>query len=84
MRLLSTDTCLEAQLFLVSLCSPEDAILAKLDWHKKSGGALDRQLRDMQTVMMVQTELDLDYLRLWSERLGVREQLEASLRDAGR
>ncbi len=64
-------------------CSPEDIVLAKLDWHKKSAGILDRQLRDIQTVMMVQSSLDLEYLRHWSDVLGVRQQLEASLTDAG-
>jgi hypothetical protein len=64
-------------------CSPEDIILAKLDWHRKSQGLLDRQLRDIQTVMMVQKNLDFQYLHLWAERLGVGEQLQKSLGDAG-
>ena len=64
-------------------CTAEDIILAKLDWYRKSGRALDRQLRDIQTVMMVQRGLDLEYLRAWAKRQGTLAQLENSLRDAG-
>lgn len=64
-------------------CSPEDIILAKLDWHKKSGGVLERQLRDIQTVLMVQSSVNVDYLRRWADKLGVRPQLELSMTDAG-
>ena len=64
-------------------CSPEDIILAKLEWFKASGGVLERQLRDIQTVMMVQQNLDRDYLRDWAERLGVGARLEQSFADAG-
>lgn len=64
-------------------CTAEDIILAKLDWHRKSSQMLDRQLRDIQTVMMVQQSLDLDYLRTWARHQGTLTQLESSLRDAG-
>lgn len=64
-------------------CSPEDIILAKLDWYRKSQGILDRQLRDIQTVMMVHPNLDVEYLKIWSERLGVYERLQQSFEDAG-
>lgn len=64
-------------------CSPEDIILAKLEWYKASGGVLERQLRDIQTVMMVQAELDFEYLRFWADNLGVRGRLEASLIESG-
>lgn len=64
-------------------CTAEDIVLAKLDWYRKSGKVLDRQLRDIQTVLMVQQNLDLDYLRSWAQRLGTLTQLENSLRDAG-
>jgi hypothetical protein len=63
-------------------CSPEDIVLVKLEWYRDSGEALDRQLRDIQTVLMVQEGLDLGYLRSWADKLDVRELLEASLSDA--
>ena len=64
-------------------CSAEDIILVKLEWYQKSQGSLDRQLRDVQTVLMVQDELDFDYLKYWADELGVSELLEQSLLDAG-
>ena len=64
-------------------CSAEDIILAKLDWYKKSGGILEGQLRDIQTVLMVQSPIDASYLRQWADKLGVRQQLEMSMIDAG-
>ena len=55
----------------------------KLEWYKNSGEVLERQLRDVQTVLMVQESLDLDYLRKWAVRLGVLELLKRSIADAG-
>ena len=64
-------------------CTAEDIVLVKLEWYKNSGEVLERQLRDVQTVLMVQESLDLDYLRKWAVRLGVLELLERSIADAG-
>ena len=64
-------------------CTAEDIVLVKLEWYKESGGVLDRQLRDVQTVLMVQENMDLAYLRKWAESLNVSEQLETALMDAG-
>ena len=63
-------------------CTPEDIILVKLEWYRASGEVLERQLRDVQTVLMVQQDLDLDYLHLWAKDLGVSDLLESSLKDA--
>lgn len=64
-------------------CTAEDIILVKLEWYRDSGGVLERQLRDIQTVLMVQESLDFDYLRMWANELGVSELLERSIVDAG-
>jgi len=64
-------------------CTAEDIVLVKLEWHKESGGVLERQLRDVQTVLMVQETIDLTYLRKWAKNLNVSEQLETALLDAG-
>jgi predicted nucleotidyltransferase len=55
--------------------SPEDTILAKLEWAKGSGS--ERQLEDARGVAEAMGErLDWDYLRRWAEELGVGELLE--------
>ncbi len=62
--------------------SPEDAIISKLKWMKKTGS--QRQREDVIGVCAVQgTALDLRYLRAWARRLGLRDELEAVLSEAG-
>lgn len=64
--------------------SPEDTILAKLQWHRRGGEVSERQLTDALGVLKVQRErLDLAYLREWAERLGVLDLLEGLLAEAG-
>lgn len=64
--------------------SPEDTILAKLDWYRQGGGTSERQWRDVQGVLKVQAErLDRAYLREWAARLGVADLLRRALDDAG-
>lgn len=65
-------------------CTPEDIVLAKLEWYHQSGEVLGGQLRDVQTVLMVQDQLDLEYLHRWATELGLTALLEQTLRDAGR
>ncbi len=64
--------------------SPEDTVLAKLQWHRRGGGVSERQLSDVLGVLKVQRErLDLTYLREWAERLAVLDLLEELLAEAG-
>ena len=46
---------------VVYFISPEDLILSKLRWYKKT--ASTRQLEDIESVLKIQTKLDLAYLR---------------------
>jgi hypothetical protein len=65
---------------VIYLATPEDTILAKLRWHQMGGGVSGRQLEDVAGVIKVQgAGLDLEYLRGWADRLGVRELLEGAL-----
>lgn len=68
----------------VSVASPEDAVLHKLEWYRDGGGISDRQWRDVLGVLKVQGKsLDLDYLRRWADQLAIRELLERALDEAG-
>lgn len=58
----------------VVLQSPEDAVLSKLRWARRSGS--ERQLRDVAGILAI-SELDWDYLDRWAHELGVAEDLEA-------
>jgi hypothetical protein len=60
---------------ILQVASPEDTILAKLDWSHR--GESERQYRDALGVFEVQREsLDLAYLRRWAESLGVGDLLK--------
>lgn len=59
----------------VPVSAPEDTILMKLAWARRSGGS-EKQLMDALGVFEVQrAELDIGYMREWAERLGVDEAL---------
>jgi hypothetical protein len=59
-------------------CSPEDLILAKLQWGLKSDST--KQRRDVLAVMKVQEGLlDLVYLRLWAAQLDLSTLVEQLL-----
>ncbi|HEX6799638.1 MAG TPA: hypothetical protein VF116_18160 [Ktedonobacterales bacterium] len=64
--------------------TPEDTVLAKLEWYRLGGETSERQWLDVLGVMKVQAEaLDLAYLRHWAPELGVADLLARALVDAG-
>ena len=64
--------------------SPEDTVLAKLDWYREGGKISDRQWRDVLGVLRVQASgLDRAYLRDWAGRLGLAELLVRALDETG-
>ena len=63
--------------------TPEDIILAKLEWYRLGGEVSDHQWSDIQGVLKVQAgRLDLNYLRQWAAELGVTDLLEKALQEA--
>ncbi len=68
----------------VFLATPEDTILAKLDWYRLGGGTSDRQWGDVLGVIKVQGEiLDVNYLRHWAGHLHLTDLLERALDEGG-
>ena len=66
------------------IASPEDVVLAKLEWFRKGGEVSERQLLDIKTVLQVQAAtIDIDYLWHWSRELQVDDLLLRVLADAG-
>ena len=62
--------------------SPEDIILAKLEWYRLGGDVSERQWRDILGVLKTRAgELDLDYLRKWANELKVSDLLESALKN---
>lgn len=67
----------------VWLLSPEDVVLAKLEWFRLGGESSERQWRDVLGVIVTQSAaLDTSYLREWAGRLGVSDLLERALAEA--
>jgi DNA-directed RNA polymerase specialized sigma24 family protein len=64
--------------------SPEDTVLAKLEWFRKGGSVSDRQWRDLLGVLKVQAAaLDRAYMVHWAGHLGVADLLQRALNEAG-
>ena len=66
------------------LASPEDVVLAKLEWFRSGGGVSDRQWNDVLGVLKVQGgSIDEQYLRHWAQQLGISELLSKALGEKG-
>ena len=64
--------------------SPEDTILAKLEWYRMGGEVSDRQWRDILGVLKTRAgEIDIDYLKKWAGELKVSDLLERVLSEVG-
>lgn len=63
--------------------SPEDTVLAKLEWYRRGNEVSEQQWRDVLTVLKVQRDrLDLGYMRQSAVELGVADLLEDALAEA--
>lgn len=59
-----------------AVVTPEDTILAKLNWIRQSGGGSEKQLNDIMGVINVQREkLDRAYMSATAAELGLTEEL---------
>jgi hypothetical protein len=66
----------------VYFASPEDVIINKLIWGKKSQS--EKQWRDVLSIMKTQREtLEYDYLREWADNLGIMSDYFKATIEAG-
>jgi hypothetical protein len=66
-----------------NFATPEDTILAKLEWYRLGGESSERQWRDILGVLKTRAaELDIDYLQKWATEIKVHDLLERALRSA--
>lgn len=66
------------------VASPEDTLLAKLEWYRRGGESSERQWSDILGLLRVRTgRLDVAYLAEWAGALGVPDLLERASRQAG-
>ncbi len=67
----------------VYVATAEDTILAKLRWYRDGGEVSSTQWSDVLGILGVNDfSLEFDYLRDWSDRLGVRDLLDRALMSA--
>lgn len=74
------DEAEDAPLFPVA--SPEDIVLAKLEWFRLGGETSERQWWDVVGVLRVAEDADRAYLRRWAAALSLADLLERALADA--
>lgn len=79
-RLQALDEAEDAPLFPVA--SPEDIVLAKLEWFRLGGETSERQWWDVLGVLRVAEDADRAYLRQWAATLSLTDLLERALADA--
>lgn len=60
----------------VYVLSPENTILAKLEWYRLGGDQSERQWRDVLGIVNVQTELDWAYLVTSAREMGIADLIE--------
>ena len=64
--------------------SPEDIIIAKVQWYKIGGFVSERQWLDVIGVIKVQGDLlDKKYLKRWSQKLGLSSLMQKAFDEAG-
>jgi hypothetical protein len=69
---------------MLYIASPEDTILAKLQWYRDGGGVSERQWNDVLGVLKVQgAALDRAYLDEWARELALADLLNRALDEAG-
>jgi hypothetical protein len=65
------------------VASPEDTILAKLDWFRRGQGVSDSQWKDVMGIVKTNGKtLDYDYLNRWGLKLGLGDLLKKVLDEA--
>ncbi len=66
------------------IATPEDVLLAKLEWFRSGGETSDRQWRDILGVLKINCfDIEIDYLQRWAKELRVDDLLRRALDEAG-
>jgi hypothetical protein len=74
----------EDKSYQVYLSSPEDILLAKLEWYRLGDEISDKQWNDILGVMKIQKDLlDREYLEKWAAELKVSDLLKKALGEIG-
>jgi hypothetical protein len=65
-----------------AVASPEDTVLAKLEWFRAGGEVSDRQWADIVGVLRARAgDIDVPYLERWAAVLGIADLLDRARRE---
>ena len=65
------------------ILSPEDIVLAKLEWYRLGGEVSDQQWRDILGVLIIQqNQLDHQYMQQMADQMGIADLLDSALQEA--
>jgi hypothetical protein len=64
------------------VASPEDIVLAKLEWFRLGDETSERQWSDVVGILKVTENADRGYLNRWAAAMGLSDLLERALADA--
>jgi len=68
----------------IPICSPEDIVIAKLEWYRAGGELSERQWGDILGVLRVNsTQLDFGTMQASANELGVTDLMVKALAEAG-
>jgi hypothetical protein len=74
-----TDPQVEAE-----IATPEDILLAKIEWYRAGNEVSDRQWRDILGICKTKRDsLDFIYLQQWADELKVSDLLDRALKETG-
>jgi hypothetical protein len=67
---------------VLPVASPEDTVLAKLEWFRRGGETSERQWWDIVGILKVTRQADRVYLQRWADALGVSDLLTRAVTEA--
>jgi hypothetical protein len=77
------ETLLGEEKISLFILSPEDTILAKLEWYRLDGEVSDQQWRDILGVLIIkQNQLDHQYMQQMADQMDTDDLLKRALQEA--
>lgn len=74
----------DSQVLEIPIATPEDAIVSKLEWYRKTNETSERQWDDVTRLLkLLGNAADIGYLSTSAESVGVQDLLERLLREVG-
>jgi len=74
----------DSRVIEIQIATPEDAIISKLEWYRKTNETSERQWDDVTRLLKLLGDVaDMEYLTASAESVGVQDLLERLIREVG-